>query len=162
MNESFYIYIWKLVLGFVHLLGLSENYISKSQYQKNVLCRHFLLWDRTCWGSIAYRRDSLLLIRFNWNWYILFFGTWNICLVLDHRIYTIWQKFKTFNFSHRMHMLSMPADVLYSKWNALVFIKWKCTNLLFIKFANDSTVVCYDLSDCGKVEYCQNLSRIWV
>lgn len=48
MNESFYIYIWKLVLGFVHLLGLSENYILKSQYQKNVLCRHFLLWDRTC------------------------------------------------------------------------------------------------------------------
>ena len=35
-------------LGFVHLLGLSENHISKSQFQKNVLCRHFLLWDRTC------------------------------------------------------------------------------------------------------------------
>lgn len=108
-------------------------------------------------GEIPYYLSDLTGIDI-----FFFFGTWNICLVLDHLIYTIWQKSKTFNFSHRMHMLSMPADVLYSKWNALVFIKWKCTNLLFIKFANDSTVVFYDLSDCGKVEYCQNLSRIWV
>ncbi len=44
MNESFYIYIWKLVLGFVHLLGLSEKlYIKKSVSKKCAMSPFFTL-----------------------------------------------------------------------------------------------------------------------
>ena len=116
MNESFYIYIWKLVLGFVHLLGLSENHISKSQFQKNVLLSPFftlglgLVEEVLHTGEIPYYLSDLTGID------IFFFLELEIFVWCWIIAYTLFDKnLKRSIFSHRMHMLSMPADVLYSK-----------------------------------------------